>query len=93
MFPLLIVVSGVGINYLLKYNFPNYYNWLGLTLMYQIIYYYSYIEMLYLKFYKSKFKQNIEFKNSTNIEFVKNGKTIKGQDYDFIIYSQNNEKK
>ena len=95
MFVLLIAVSGVGLglNYLLKYNFPNYYNRVGLSLMYQIIYYYSHIEMLYLKFYKSKFKQNIEFKNSTNIEFVKNGKTIKGENYDFIIYSQNNEKK
>ena len=52
MFVLLIAVSGVGLNYLLKYNFPNYYNQVGVSLMYQIIYYYSSIEMLYLKFYK-----------------------------------------
>ena len=95
MFVLLIAVSGVGLglNYLLKYNFPNYYNQLGLSLMYQIIYYYSSIEMLYLKFYKYKTKQTIKIQDSNNIEFVKNGKIIKGQDYDFIIYSQNNEKK
>jgi hypothetical protein len=35
----------------------------------------------------------MKIQDSTNIEFVKNGKTIKGEDYDFIIYSQNNEKK
>jgi len=93
MFVLLIAVSGVGLNYLLKYNFPNYYNQVGVSLMYQIIYYYSSIEMLYLKFYKYKFKQTMKIQDSTNIEFVKNGKTIKGEDYDFIIYSQNNEKK
>ena len=93
MFVLLIAVSGVGINYMLKYNFPDYYNWLGLSLMYQIIYYYSSIEMLYLKFYISKYKQTIQNEDSNTIEFVKNGKTIKGQDYDFIIYSQNNDKK
>ena len=61
--------------------------------MYQIIYYYSSIEMLYLKFYKYKFKQTIKIQDSTDIEFVKNGKTITGEDYDFIVYSQNNEKK
>jgi hypothetical protein len=93
MFVLLIAVSGVGLNYILKYNFPNYYNQLGVSLMYQIIYYYSSVEMLYLKFYKYKTKQTIKIQDSTNIEFVKNGKTIKGEDYDFIIYSQNNEKK
>ena len=93
MFVLLIAVSGVGLNYLLKYNFPNYYNQVGVSLMYQIIYYYSSIEMLYLKFYKYKFKQTIKIQDSTDIEFVKNGKTITGEDYDFIVYSQNNEKK
>lgn len=91
MFVLLIAVSGVGLNYLLKYNFPNYYNQLGVSLMYQIIYYYSSVEMLYLKFYKSK--QTIKKEDFNNIEFVKNGKTVNGEDYDFIIYSQNNEKK
>jgi hypothetical protein len=35
----------------------------------------------------------MKIQDSTNIEFVKNGKTIQGEDYDFIIYSQNNEKK
>jgi len=92
MFVLLIAVSGVGLNCLLKYNFPNYYNQLGVFLMYQIIYYYSSLEMLYLKFYKYKTKQTIQ-NQDFNIEFVKNGKTIIGEDYDFIIYSQNNEKK
>jgi len=92
MFVLLIAVSGVGLNCLLKYNFPNYYNQLGVFLMYQIIYYYSSLEMLYLKFYKYKTKQTIK-NQDFNIEFVKNGKTIIGEYYDFIIYSQNNEKK
>ena len=80
MFVLLIAVSGVGLNYLLKYNFPNYYNQVGVSLMYQIIYYYSSIEMLYLKFYKYKFKQTIKIQDSNNIEFVKQVTTVNHTD-------------
>ena len=87
----LLTVSGVGINYLFKYIYPEYYKNLWISLLYQIIYYYSSLEMVYLKFNK-KYKK---LQNSTlTIEFVKNGKiTDECSEYDFIIYSENNCKK
>ena len=96
MFVFLVAISGLGLNYLFKYAFPKRYNDAVITLMYNFIYYYSFVEMYYLKHYKSK----IEFRQSNCIEYVKNGRVIHGADtdtetigdFDFVIYSQNNAK-
>ena len=78
---------GIGINYLFKYTYPTQHEQALLTIIYQFIYYYSYIEMFYLKIYK-KIKC-IEFNDNTNknnsIEFVKNGVVI------YTTYIQNEQ--
>ena len=89
---LLFAFSGVGITYLVKYVYPVYYNNLLVSLIYQGVYYYTSLEMLYLKFYKSNSKKNIDLPST--IEYVKNGKISKSPEIcDFIIYSENNHKK
>ena len=90
---LLFTVSGVGLTCFMKYNYPN----LALSFMYQCVYYYSSLEMLYLKLYKHNFKRLTFTSASTPaIEFIKNGKPLDPDeegDCHFMIYSQNNEKR
>ena len=91
MFLFLVAVSGVGLTYFVKYNYPN----LALSFMYQCVYYYSYLEMLYLKLSKHNLKQ-LTFTSTPAVEFIKNGKIVDFQedcDCHFRIYSQNNEKR
>ena len=90
---LLFTVSGVGLTYFVKYNYPN----LALSFMYQCVYYYSSLEMLYLKLYKYNLK-HLTYASPSNakIEFIKNGKIVDPEedcDCHFMIYSQNNEKR
>lgn len=86
MFIFLFAVSGVGLTYFMKYNYPN----LVMSFMYQCVYYYSFLEMLYLKHLK-QFKP-LTSTSTSAIEFVKNGKKVDTYDCNFIIYSQNNDK-
>ena len=87
---LLFTVSGVGLTYFIKYNYPN----LALSFMYQCVYYYSSLEMLYLKLYKYNLKHlTYASPSNTKIEFIKNGKIVDPCDCHFMIYSQNNEKR
>ena len=93
MFLFLIAFSGIGLTYFVKHNYPN----LALSFMYQCVYYYSYLEMLYLKLSKHNYNFKQLISNSTPaIEFIKNGKIVDFQedcDCHFRIYSQNNEKR
>jgi hypothetical protein len=68
---------GIGINYLFKYTYPAQHEQALLTIIYQFIYYYSYIEMFYLKIYKKvKFNNTNNTNKNNSIEFVKNGLVI-----------------
>ena len=91
----LFLFAGVGITYFVKHNYPNYYNNLAISFMYQCVYYYSFLEMIYLKHLKHLKHLTFTSPPNTRFEFIKNGKIVDFQqecDCHFMIYSQKNEK-